>query len=165
MINYLTQEEYENQLMIHQILDIESEILINNEENQQPNLGRKYELRSRQVPITTLRKQNVGRKAINQPVVPVIEPVFVPNQPQPRKPVIESREVPTSSFNFESELRLIWYKDRFYNWDNKLIYCFSSHILLPKSCYRNLSGMQLQFSSQIKLLIFFIIDQNFTFNI
>ena len=56
MINYLTQEEYENQLMIHQILDVEGEILINNEENQQPDLGRKWELRSRQVPITTLRK-------------------------------------------------------------------------------------------------------------
>ena len=107
MINYLTQEEYENQLMIHQISDIESEILINNEENQQPDLGRKLELRSRQVPITTLRKQNVGRKAINQPVVSVMEPILVPNQPRPRKPTIKSREVPTSSFNFESELSKI----------------------------------------------------------
>lgn len=107
MINYLTQEEYENQLMIHQISDIESEILINNEENQQPDLGRKLELHSRQVPITTLRKQNVGRKAINQPVVPVTKPVFVRNQPQPRKPVIKSQEAPISSFNFESELSKI----------------------------------------------------------
>ena len=93
--------------MIHQISDIESEILINNEENQQPDLGRKYELHSRQVPITTLRKQNVRRKAINQLVVSVTEPVFVPNQLQHRKPAIESREAPTSSFNFESELNKI----------------------------------------------------------
>ena len=34
VVNYLTQEEYENQLMIHQFSDNESEILINNEENQ-----------------------------------------------------------------------------------------------------------------------------------
>ena len=34
-------------------------------------------------------------------------PIFVPNQPQPRKPIIESWEVPTSSFNFESELSKI----------------------------------------------------------
>ena len=46
MVNYLTQEEYENQLIIHQFFDNESEILINNEENQQPDLGRKLELHS-----------------------------------------------------------------------------------------------------------------------
>ena len=51
--------------MIHQFSDNESEILINNEENQQPDSGRKYELRSRQVSISALRKQNVGRKMIN----------------------------------------------------------------------------------------------------
>ena len=67
-------------------------------------MSRKLELRSRQVPITVLRKQNVRRKAINQPTVPVTEPVFVPNQPQPRKPAIEIQEVPTSSFNIEFEL-------------------------------------------------------------
>ena len=33
VVNYLTQEEYENQLMIHQFSDNESEILINNESN------------------------------------------------------------------------------------------------------------------------------------
>ena len=60
MVNYLTQEEYENQLMIHQFSDNESEILINNEENQQPDSSRKYELRSHQVPIVAPRKQNVG---------------------------------------------------------------------------------------------------------
>ena len=31
VVNYLTQEEYENQLMIHQFYDNDSEILINNE--------------------------------------------------------------------------------------------------------------------------------------
>jgi hypothetical protein len=93
--------------MIHQISDIESEFLINNEENQQPDLDRKLKLHSRQVPIRALRKQNVRRKTISQPVVPVTTPVFVPNQPQPRKPTIESREVPTSSFNFESEFSKI----------------------------------------------------------
>ena len=34
VVNYLTQEEYENKLMIHQFSDNESEILINNESNQ-----------------------------------------------------------------------------------------------------------------------------------
>ena len=36
-----------------------------------------------------------------------MESILVPNQPQPRKPAIESREVPTSSFNFKSELSKI----------------------------------------------------------
>jgi hypothetical protein len=62
---------------------------------------------SRQVPISAPRKQNVGRKMINRPAVLVIEPIPVPNQPQPRKPAMESREVPTSSFNFKSVLSKI----------------------------------------------------------
>lgn len=93
--------------MIHQFFDNESEILINNEENQQPDSGKKYELCSHQVPISAPRKQIVGRKVINQPALSVIEPIPVPNQPQPRKPAIESREVLTSSFNFEFELSKI----------------------------------------------------------
>ena len=101
-VNYFTQEEYENQLMIHQFSDNESEILVNNESDQQPNSGRKYELRSRQVPILAPRKQNLGRKMINQPTAPTREPIPVPNQLQPKKPAMRSREVPTSSFNFES---------------------------------------------------------------
>lgn len=51
IVNYLTQEEYENQLMIHQFCDSESEIMANNESNQQTDSGRKYEPWSRQVPI------------------------------------------------------------------------------------------------------------------
>ena len=56
VVNYLTQEEYENQLMIRQFSDSESEILINNESYQQPDSGKKYELRSRQVLISAPRK-------------------------------------------------------------------------------------------------------------
>ena len=46
-VNYLTQEEYENQLMIHQFYDNESEIMVNHESDQQTDSGKKYELRSR----------------------------------------------------------------------------------------------------------------------
>jgi hypothetical protein len=53
--------------------------LIDNEENQQPDSGKKYELRSRQVPITAPRTQNVRRKVINQPVVSVIKHIHAPN--------------------------------------------------------------------------------------
>lgn len=81
--------------------------MISNESDQQPNSGRKYELRSRQVPISTPKKQNVERKMINQPTLPVRKSITVPNQLQPRKLVMEIREVPTSSFNFESELSKI----------------------------------------------------------
>jgi hypothetical protein len=37
--------------MIHQFSDNESEVLINNESDQQPDSGIKYELHSHQVPI------------------------------------------------------------------------------------------------------------------
>ena len=44
---------------------------------------------------------------INQPTLSVTESIPIPNQLQPRKPAMESREVPTSSFNFESKLSKI----------------------------------------------------------
>lgn len=81
--------------------------MINNELDQQPNLGIKYELRSRQGPILAPRKQNLGRKMINQFALPARETISMPNQLHPRKPTMESREVPSSSFNFESELSKI----------------------------------------------------------
>jgi hypothetical protein len=49
----------------------------------------------------------VGRKMINQSVLSVMESIPIPNQLQPIKPAMESREVPTSSFNFKSELSKI----------------------------------------------------------
>ena len=79
MVNYLTQEEYENQLMIHQFSNNASEIMVNNESDQQTDLGRKYELRSRQVPISAPNKQNLGRKIINQLAPPTKRPIPVSN--------------------------------------------------------------------------------------
>ena len=76
----MTQEEYESQLMIHQFSENESEIMVNNESDHQSDPGRKYELRSRQVPISTPNKQNLGRKMINQPTPPAKGPIPVPNQ-------------------------------------------------------------------------------------
>ena len=75
--------------MIHQFSDNESEILINNEPDQQPDSSRKYELHYRQVPISAPRKQNLGRKMINQLAPPARESIPVTNQLQPRKPAME----------------------------------------------------------------------------
>ena len=65
VVNYLTQEEYGSQLMIHQFSDNESEIMVNDESDQQFDPGRKYELWSCQVPMLAPNKQNLGRKIIN----------------------------------------------------------------------------------------------------
>ena len=56
VVNYLTQEEYESKLVIHQFSSNESEIMVNDESDQQFDLGRKYEMQSRQVPISTPNK-------------------------------------------------------------------------------------------------------------
>ena len=85
--------------MIHQFFDNESEIMVNNESYQQPVSGRKYELCSCQVPISAPRKQNLGRKMINQPTPLAREFIPIPNQLQPKKLAMESRDVLHSILN------------------------------------------------------------------
>ena len=93
--------------MIHQFSDNKSEIMANDESDQQSNPGKKYELCSRQVPISAPNKQNLGRKIINQPTPLAKGPIPVSNQPQLRKSAMENKDISSSSFNFESELSKI----------------------------------------------------------
>lgn len=76
--------------MIHQFCDNKSEIMINDESDQQSDSGRKYELWSCQVPILVPKKHNLGRKMINHLAPPAKGPIPVPNQLHPRKPTMEN---------------------------------------------------------------------------